>query len=211
MKFNGTLLFMAASIISLPQLSAKSKKIKCLNVNQLHVCGNETVDGNLTVNGTETVNGKLTANNSLAVSGALTLNGQAITSSTTMAYGSFYSNANLTAPSAITLTPGVTFPAGSFTPFNNGTGTGVTVRNAGTYLVWFSLLANNDGTEWQLNTPAGLVPGSNVDNGTDNTFANGFAAVTVNAGDFIIITGNDTTGTAGDGSQTVLLTLLRVK
>jgi hypothetical protein len=121
---------------------------------------------------------------------------------------------HLSVACAINLTAGVSTTA-AYTPLAGGTGTGVTVTNAGTYLVIFYAYGANPAS-WVINENGTPVAGSQFSNSTaptgagNNSGATGIAVVTVPvAGQTITLTGNNVvTPPAGN---TVALMIVRLK
>ncbi len=179
----------------------------------LIVSGNETVGGNLAVSGNEAVSGSFEVSGDAVVGGTLAVAGLlSLTSPNVLDYGSFYTDAAGALATGIDLSTGVS--TSSYTALSGGTGTGVTVADAGTYLVWYSVYGANNTSAWQLEVNATPVPGSGATNSTSSTVqyshGNGFAVVTAAAGQNITIVGSNAVLATAPGNS-VLFSILRVR
>ena len=180
---------------------AEIKGHKCKTYKNLTVC-NTIKTGALTVLGNETVNGNLSVNGTLSFSGSTIPN---------LNYGFFYSNAVGAEPSAITLITANVTP-GAYAPTAGNCG--ITIAQAGTYLVWYAVCAQDDTCAWVLNLAGTPIAGSGTFL-TDQVTSAGFAVVTVpTSGQALTITsptGSTTTSfVVSATTSTVSLMILRI-
>jgi hypothetical protein len=179
---------------------AEIKGHKCKTYKNLTVC-NTIRTGALTVLGNETVNGNLSVNGTLSFSGSTIPN---------LNYGFFYSNDLFVLPSEITLISADTTP-GAFTPTTGNCG--VTIAQAGTYLVWYAICSEDDASSWILNLAGTPITGSGIMAQIEVT-ATGFAVVTVPTGGQALTitspTGSRTTLNLLPGASAISLMILRI-